>query len=75
MTFINEGIWDRAIRTLAGLALGYVAWTTWPEAGLLSAPLTILFLVVGAVAFVTGIVGWCPLYTLLHVSTRKRVGA
>src|SRR5512147_2578606 len=36
MTF-NEGTWDRVIRILIGLALGYVAWIRWPgTAALLS---------------------------------------
>ena len=30
MAFMNEGTWDRAIRILAGIALGYAAWMTWP---------------------------------------------
>jgi hypothetical protein len=30
MTF-NEGTWDRVIRIVAGLALGYAALVTWPR--------------------------------------------
>lgn len=26
----NEGVWDRAIRIVAGIALGCAAWVTWP---------------------------------------------
>ena len=36
---------------------------------------SLVSLVIGAVAFVTGIVGWCPVYRLFDVSTKKRVGA
>lgn len=69
MTFINEGIWDRVIRILAAIALGYAAWTTWPgTAG-------IVFLVIGAIALVTGLAGWCPAYALFGISTKKKVGA
>jgi hypothetical protein len=76
MTFMNEGTWDRVIRILAGIALGYAAWMTWP-ASVLSRPgvVSIMFLVIGAIAFVTGLVGWCPAYALFAVSTKKRVGA
>lgn len=76
MRFMNEGAWDRIIRILAGIALGYAAWVTWP-ASVMSRPgtVTIVFVVVGAVAFVTGLVGWCPAYSLFDVSTKKRVGA
>jgi len=76
MTFMNEGVWDRLIRIVAGIALGYAAWTTWPES-IMSAPgaVSIVFLVIGAAAVVTGLVGWCPAYALFDVSTKKRVGA
>ena len=73
---INEGTWDRVIRVVVGLALGYVAWSTWPtEASLLSRTGVVSFvsLVVGPIAFVTGAVGWCALYRILGISTNKRV--
>jgi hypothetical protein len=56
-------------RILAGIALGYAAWITWP------AVIGVVFLVIGAVVFVTGLVGWCPAYALFGVSTKKKVGA
>ena len=76
MPFMNEGTSDRAIRILAGIGSGYAAWTTWPTS-VMSGPgaVSIVFLVVGATAFVTGLVGWCPGYAVFRVSTRKRVGA
>lgn len=76
MTFVNEGAWDRLIRMVAGIALGYAAWMTWPES-VMSPPgaVSIVFLVIGVAAFVTGLVGWCPAYALFDVSTKKRVGA
>ena len=76
MTFMNEGVWDRVIRILAGIALGYAAWMTWP-ASIMSrtGTVSLVFLVIGAIAFVTGLVGWCPAYALFDVSTKKRVGA
>lgn len=72
---INEGTWDRAIRVAIGLTLWYVAWTTWPaEASLLSGAgmVSLVLLVIGTVAFVTGVVGWCALYKVLRISTNKR---
>ena len=56
---INEGGWDRAVRVVVGLALilaaalGYVG--VWGYIGIL--PL------------VTGIIGVCPAYSLLGMST------
>ena len=75
MTFMNEGVWDRVIRILAGSALGYAAWMTWPgTASLMSRPgaVSLVFLVIGAIAFVTGTVGWCPVYRLFDFSTKKQ---
>jgi hypothetical protein len=69
MTFVNEGVWDRVIRLVIGLALGYAAWVWWPGTA------AMVYLVIGAIAFVTGFVGWCPAYALFGFSTRKKVGA
>ena len=65
----NEGRWDRVIRILAGIALAYAAWLTWPGAA------SLVFMAIGAIAFLTGLVGWCPGYALFGLSTKKRVGA
>jgi hypothetical protein len=69
MTFLNEGVWDRVIRLLIGFALVYVAWMTWPGTA------AVVYLVIGAIASVTGLAGWCPAYALFGFSTRKKVGA
>ena len=69
MTFMNEGVLDRVIRMLAAVALGYAAWITWPGTA------AIVFLAIGAIAFVTGLVGWCPAYAVFDLSTKKRAGA
>ena len=76
MTFINESVFDRIIRIVAGMALGYAAWMRWPTS-VMSQPgaWSIVFLVIGAVAFVTGVVGWCPAYAICDFSTKKRIGA
>lgn len=66
MTFRNEGFGDRAIRILVAVAFGYAALFTWPGA----AP--IVFLIIAAIALVTGLSGWCPMYTVLGISTTDR---
>ena len=63
---VNEANWDRIFRVLAGIALLVLGLT-----GTVSGGLFIVFMVVGAVLLLTGLVGWCPLYTLLHIQTRK----
>jgi hypothetical protein len=55
----NEGGLDRGLRILAGLALIGAAVT-----GTVGA-----WGYVGVVPLVTGLMGWCPLYTLLGVNT------
>jgi hypothetical protein len=69
MTFANEGPWDRTIRILAAVALGYVAWVAWPG------PLGIVSLVIAVIALFTGIAGWCAAYAALGMSTKKKASA
>lgn len=58
----NEGTLDRALRVVLGLALlaGYVLM---PEASYRWAFL------IGVVPLATGLIGNCPLYTILGIST------
>jgi len=55
----NEGTIDRALRVLAGLVLIALAATgtvgVWGW--------------IGVVPLATGLIGWCPAYTLLGIST------
>ena len=77
MTF-NEGTWDRGIRILIGLALGYAAWVTWPGTATLVARTgiaSLVYLIVGLEVLVTGLVGWSPLYALFGCSTKAKIGA
>jgi hypothetical protein len=55
----NEGTIDRVVRTLVGIALLSLAFV---------GPKT-LWGYVGLVPLATGLLGWCPLYTLLGIST------
>lgn len=55
----NEGTIDRALRIIAGLALIAIVFvgpqTPWGWIGL--------------VPLATGLIGWCPAYTLLGINT------
>jgi Protein of unknown function (DUF2892) len=62
----NEAPLDRVIRIALGIALAALAL-----AGAVSAPWLYVVWVVAAIALVTGIVGFCPLYALLRVSTKR----
>jgi Inner membrane protein YgaP-like, transmembrane domain len=63
---INEAPWDRALRVIVGLAMLYLGW-----AGVVGGALGTVFKVLGFVPLITGIVGWCPAYSLFGVSTHK----
>jgi hypothetical protein len=64
MTFVNEASWDRIARVVVGVALfvaGLAIGGGWGT-----------FLAVFAfVPLLTGLVGWCPLYSLLHIRTNR----
>ncbi len=55
----NEGGIDRIVRIIAGLvllglmAMGSIGWWGW----------------LGIVPLATGLIGWCPAYTLLGLNT------
>lgn len=60
---INMGSIDRAIRLVVGIALlALIFLIDTPQRwwGLLGLPLV-----------VTALIGWCPVYSLLHMSTRE----
>lgn len=65
MTFLNEGSADRVVRMLAGLLLLAAAWMVSFHG------LGIVLFAFGALALVTGLVGWCPAYSLFGISTLK----
>ena len=60
----NESSLDRIIRAIVGIVLIGLYFT-----GVVSGVLGIIFIVVGAIALLTGIVGFCPLYALLKLKT------
>lgn len=59
---INEGTADRLLRVVIGIAILSLAFfgpkTPWAY--------------LGAIPLITGLVGWCPLYTLLGIRTTGR---
>jgi len=60
---LNVGGADRALRIIAGLVilgLGFYYHSWWG--------------IIGLVPLLTGVVGWCPLYFPLHMSTAKKSG-
>lgn len=63
---INESPLDRIVRIGVGLGLAGLA-----VAGVVTAPIAYAVWLVAALLLVTGIVGFCPLYALLRMSTKR----
>ncbi len=61
----NVAGWDRIVRAILGIVLLYLGF-----GGMTSGALAILLDVVGVLFLATAIVGFCPLYALLHIGTR-----
>ncbi len=62
----NVASWDRIVRVVLALVLGYLA-----VAGVVTGALAVVLAIVGVVFLLTGIVGFCPLYAALKLSTRR----
>ncbi|GAB4581382.1 MAG: hypothetical protein Fur0022_41290 [Anaerolineales bacterium] len=63
---LNESTPDRIIRIVLGIILLYLGL-----AGVVSGGLGVVLGVVGGIALLTGLIGWCPAYSLLKFSTKK----
>ena len=63
----NEGTVDRVLRIIVGLVLIAVgAWVDLSQAAMW------VLIILGIVLLITGIIGWCGLYTLFGISTKKK---
>jgi hypothetical protein len=62
----NESGVDRIIRVVLGIVLLALSF-----GGVVSGGWGIVLLVVGAIALLTGVVGFCPLYAVLKFRTKK----
>jgi hypothetical protein len=63
---VNEAVWDRVVRVVAGLVLLYLGW-----AGVVTGTLGVVFKWLGFLPLLTGIIGYCPAYTLFKTKTKK----
>lgn len=66
MKFTNQSPLDRTIRILVGLAMLIAGWTHL-VAGVWGVALEVF----GWVPLIMGLLGWCPVYALLGISTKK----
>ncbi len=65
MFHTNESVIDRSIRLVLGIALVGVTFTV------LTGVWQIIAAAVAAILVLTGAVGFCPLYALLGITTRR----
>jgi hypothetical protein len=66
MNFINTANWDRIARILLGIVLLYLGW-----GGVIGGGAGTVLKILGFVPLMTGLVGWCPLYTLFRFRTNR----
>lgn len=62
----NESNLDRVIRVVVGIIFLGLYFT-----GTVTGTLGIILIVLGAVLLLTGAIGFCPLYKLLKIDTKK----
>lgn len=63
---VNVAGWDRAARVVLGILLLGLGW-----GGILTGGWGPAFKIVGFIPLLTGLVGWCPLYSLFKFRTAK----
>jgi hypothetical protein len=66
MTFVNEAGWDRIARVVVGVTLLAVGF------GVVGGTAGTVLGVVGLIPRVTGLIGYCPIYRVLHVRTNRQ---
>ena len=62
---VNEAVWDRAVRVVVGVVLLIVGF------GVMSGTPGVIVGIVALVPLLTGLAGWCPLYSVFGVRTNK----
>lgn len=67
--FANLATWDRVARILLGLAMLYLGWSD-----LVDGVWAIALVVFAWVPLLTAALGWCPVYSILGISTLRRRG-
>jgi hypothetical protein len=63
----NLATWDRALRIVLGVAMLLLAWSD-----LVDGLWAIALVVFAWVPLLTGLVGWCPFYAMMGISSLRR---
>lgn len=63
---LNESNLDRIIRIVIGLVILALGWL-----GVIPGTLGLVFKILGFIPLLTGLIGFCPLYALFGMRTKK----
>ena len=66
MSFVNESNWDRILRIVIGIVMLTLGWGGFVGGGFGTA-----LKILGFLPLITGLVGFCALYSLFHIRTNK----
>lgn len=66
MIKVNEAGWDRIARIVLGIVMLALGW-----GHLVSGPWDVILQWLGFVPLITGLIGWCPLYSLFRFGTKS----
>lgn len=63
---VNQANWERIARVVLGIVLLYLGF-----GGVVAGTWGTVVNVIGAIALLTGLTGWCPIYALLKIGTKN----
>ena len=66
MSLVNQAGWERIARVVLAVILLYLGW-----GGAVTGTAGLVLKIVGFLPLLTGLSGWCPLYTALGTGTKK----
>ena len=66
MRFANEAAWDRALRIFVGVGMLALGWS-----GQTHSFWELFLKLFGLFPLASGLIGWDPVYTLLHFRTKR----
>ncbi|MGD9379010.1 MAG: DUF2892 domain-containing protein [candidate division WOR-3 bacterium] len=64
---LNMGSWDRILRLIVTLVIVLLLIT-----GVLKGALAVILGIVAIIFFITSVVGFCPLYVIFGMSTKRK---
>jgi len=66
MLKLNEASWDRIARFVLGIVLLVLGWFNVVPGGW-----GVFLKIISFIPLITGLVGWCPIYSIFKTGTKK----